>query len=128
MSVWETCPPVGGAHKNGDRIYGLPVGYARDLWAAGTPMVSSLVRSTVTSLVRGVDVHDRLDVRFDGKFWWAERGGDLVGRLSWSLRMTTEPSWVDGKTLAIRDGVLEVRTVTVSSAGVVVNCGGFVTG
>lgn len=91
-------------------------------------MVSGLVKSSLTSLVHRVDVHDALEVRFDGQRWNVELGGQMVGRLPWTLRMTTEPSWVDGKALTITDGVLHVRTVTVSRDGVVVNCGGYVEG
>ncbi|NYJ18913.1 hypothetical protein [Glaciibacter psychrotolerans] len=76
----------------------------------------------------GIDVGDKLTITFDGERWSAFKDGVLIGRLNWAADALEVPSWVDGKPLAIRDGVLEVQRVFVSSDRKVVNLGGIARG
>ncbi|WP_146244614.1 hypothetical protein [Curtobacterium sp. MCPF17_018] len=121
-------PQIGSTHKNGDRMFGIAGLYSRVLAGRGTPKLSSLYHSTVTEHVRSVRVGDQLRVEWDGAFWWASSEVGRVGRLSWSkgdrARGAAEPG---GRSpFDFDDGTLHVQNVTVSPAGEVVDCGGFV--
>ncbi len=115
MAEWERYDQVGSAHKNGDRMRGFTTGYARDLMTAGTPTVSSLLRSSITPAVSRVDIGMLLQVAFEDDRWWVSIDGERVGRLTWSI---AHPDFS-----GFRDGVVEVQRVFVN-AGVVVNLGG----
>jgi hypothetical protein len=115
-------------HKNGDRIYGSAGAYPAALMKAGTPNVSSLRRATVTDRVQLVQVGDRLTVILVGNRYEVGDSEGLVGHLSWGPievgnldpRVGVPIPDVDGWTLV-------VERLTVSSEGVVVNLGGYVT-
>jgi len=122
---WMTHSAMGLTHKNGDRIFGFASGYAADLFAAGTPVISSLLRSSVTEAVGSVDIGDTLDVLFDGEEWWACSTTGRIGRLNWRVSALTEPDARTGTLLEIRNGTLTVQRVFVNE-GRVVNIGGIV--
>jgi hypothetical protein len=122
--VWESHPPIGLPHKNGDRIYGITSGYAADLMSAGTPTVSSLFRKSVTPAVSNIDIGDRLLVTFDGAYWWVSSDGALIGRLTWTASSRDHADPRTGTPMRLPDnGILIVERVFVNS-GMVVNIGG----
>lgn len=119
---------IGIEHKNGDRMFGIANLSARTLAERGTPQASSLYRSTVTELVRAVRVGDALRVEWDGAHWWASSPAGLVGRLGWYQGLRTATAYAPGEESPydFDAGTLHVQSVTVDTAGAVVNCGGYV--
>ncbi len=121
-------PQLGSVHKNGDRRFGV-TGLLASVYAGrGTPQASNLYRSTVTEHVRDVRVGDALSVRWDGDHWWASSSAGAVGRLTWSKSLRDETAYVPGGSspFDFDDGTLHVQSITISAAGEVVNCGGYV--
>jgi hypothetical protein len=119
---------LGSVHKNGDRRFGV-TGLLASVYAGrGTPQASNLYRSSVTEHVRDVRVGDELSVRWDGDHWWASSSAGTVGRLTWSKNLREETAYVPGgpSPFDFNDGTLHVQSVTISAAGEVVNCGGYV--
>ncbi|MGL3200233.1 MULTISPECIES: hypothetical protein [Curtobacterium] len=121
-------PQLGSVHKNGDRRFGIRELLASVYAGRGTPQASNLYRSSVTEHMRDVRVGDELCVKWDGAHWWASSVAGTVGRLTWSKNFREETAYVtDGRSpYDFDDGTLHVRSVTVSAAGEVVNCGGYV--
>ncbi|MFJ4295394.1 hypothetical protein [Curtobacterium sp. NPDC089689] len=121
-------PQLGSVHKNGDRRFGIRGLLASVYAGRGTPQASNLYRSTVTEYMREVRVGDELRVEWDGAHWWASSAAGTVGRLTWSKSLREETAYVpDGRSpYDFNDGMLHVQSVTVSAAGEVVNCGGYV--
>jgi len=121
-------PQLGSVHKNGDRRFGIRGLLASVYAARGTPMASNLYRSTVTEHMRDVRVGDELRVEWHGAYWWASSAAGTVGRLTWSKNLREETAYVpDSRSpFDFNDGTLHVESVTVSAAGEVVNCGGYV--
>jgi hypothetical protein len=121
-------PQLGSVHKNGHRRFGV-TGLLASVYAGrGTPQASNLYRSTVTEHVRDVRVGDELSVRWDGDHWWASSSAGAVGRLTWSKSLREETAYAPGgpSPFDFNDGTLHVQSITISAAGEVVNCGGFV--
>jgi hypothetical protein len=115
-------------HKNGDRIYGFASGRAAELMAAGTPMVSSLLGSSITAAIQDVDVGDILDVTFEGDRWVVKRASVEIGKLTWSAKRRGQPDPASGALLwMVDDGLLHVERVTVNTSGRVADIGGVVT-
>jgi len=109
-------------------MFGFASGYAGDLMAAGTPVVSILRRSSVTSVVSLVDVGDELDVIWLGDRWVARRNGMDVGTLTWNAKERGNPDPRTGAPLwMLDDGVLHVERVVVDEDDIVVNLAGYVT-
>jgi hypothetical protein len=124
---WKGLPALGSTHRNGDRIYGSAGAYAADLMKAGAPNVSSLRRATVTERVQLVQVADRLTVVLVGNRYEVRDGEGLVGHLSWGPIEVGKLDPRIGVPLPDVDGwILVVERLTVSSEGVVVNLGGYV--
>ena len=121
-------PQLGSVHKNGDRRFGVTGLLASVYVGRGTPQASNLYRSTVTEHVRDVRVGDELSVRWDGDHWWASSTAGTVGRLTWSKNLREETAYVPGgpSPFDFNNGTLHVQSITVSAAGEVVNCGGYV--
>lgn len=118
-------PPLGGAHKNGDRIYGYSSGLARHLAAAGTPNVSSLPARHLTEAVASVRINDRLDVEFAGEWWNVVLRGEVVGRLPFSAESRGQDlKYLDGKEWDQDSGVLIVERLKISGENQIVNLGG----
>lgn len=125
---WKNYPQLGSTHKNGDRMYGFASAFASDLMAAGTPAVSSLLKSSVTPEIQRVDIGDELDVIFLGDLWMVRKAGEDVGRLTWVARRRGSPDPRNGTTQwNLEDGVLHVERVTVNLNDEVVDIGGYVT-
>lgn len=121
-------PQLGSGHTNGDRHFGIRELLASVYAGRGTPQASNLYRSTVTEHMRDVRVGDELRVRWQGDHWWASSPAGTVGRLTWSKNLREETAYaLDGRNpFDFNDGMLHVQSVTVSAAGEVVNCGGYV--
>ena len=121
-------PQLGSVQKNGDRRFGIRELLASVYAGRGTPQASNLYRPTVTEHMREVRVGDALRVEWDGAYWWASSPAGTVGRLTWSKNLREETAYVpDGRSpVDFNDGTLHVQSVTVSAAGEVVNCGGYV--
>jgi hypothetical protein len=115
-------------HKNGDRRFGMTGLYASVYAGRGTPQASNLYRSTVTEHMRGVRVGDALRVKWDGAHWWASSPAGTVGRLTWSKNLREGTAYApEGRSpYDLNDGTLHVQGITISAAGEVVNCGGYV--
>jgi hypothetical protein len=123
----EQYPQIGITHKNGDRLFGVDMPYAADLMRQGTPKVSSLQKSTVTELIREVQMHDELWVAWDGRHWWASSSAGRVGRLTWLPNSKGRPDPRSGVPMHdLERGVLHVKTITIDVDGVVVDVGGYV--
>lgn len=121
-------PQLGSLHKNGDRRFGT-TGLLASVYASrGTPQASNLYRSSVTEHMRGVRLGDELCVWWDGSHWWAASPAGTVGRFTWSKNLREATVYVpDGRRpFDFNDGTLHVQSVTISAAGEVVNCGGYV--
>lgn len=119
---------LGSVHKNGDRRFGV-MGLLASVYAGrGTPQASNLYRSTVTEHMRDVRVGDELRVQWDGSHWWTSSPAGTVGRLTWSKGLRDETAYVQGgpSPFDFDDGTLHVQSVTISAAGAVANCGGYV--
>lgn len=121
-------PQLGSVHKNGDRRFGMTGLLAAVYAGRGTPQASNLYRSTVTEHMREVRMGDALRVEWDGAHWWASSAAGTVGRLTWSKNLREGTAYVtDGRSpYDFDDGTLHVQSVTISAAGEVVNCGGYV--
>lgn len=121
-------PQLGSVHKNGDRRFGVTGTLASVYAGRGTLQSSNLYRSTVTEYMRDVRVGDELRVRWDGDRWWASAAAGTVGRLTWSKNLREETAYVPGgpSPFDFDEGTLHVQSVTISAAGEVVNCGGYV--
>jgi hypothetical protein len=120
-------PQIGSTNKNGDRMFGVAMPYAAELMQQGTPKASSLQRSAVTDRIRSVKMHDELAVTFDGRYWWASNKHGRVGRLTWSVKMRGQPDPRSGAQMFdFDDGTLHVKTITIGTADVVVDIGGYV--
>lgn len=126
--MWpEQYPQIGSTDENGDRLFGVDMPYAADLMRQGTPKVSSLQKSTVTELIREVQMHDELPVAWDGRHWWASSPAGRVGRLTWPPNSKGRPDPRSGVPMHDLDqGTLHVKTITIDVDGVVVDIGGFV--
>jgi hypothetical protein len=125
---WKGLPALGSTHRNGDRIFGHAGTYAADLMKAGTPNVSSLRRATVTGRVQLVQVGDRLTVILVGNRYAVRDDEGLVGHLSWGPIEVGKLDPRVGVPMPDVDGrILVVERLTVSSGGVVVNLGGYIT-
>jgi len=123
----EQYPQIGSTHKNGDRMFGVHMPYAADLMRQDTPKVSSLQKTTVTKLIRDVQMHDELHVEWDGRHWWASAPEGRVGRLTWPPNSKGQPDPRSGVPMHnLEGGTLHVKTITVDAAGVVVDVGGYV--
>lgn len=120
-------PQLGSVHKNGDRRFGVMGLYASVYAGRGTPQASNLYRSTVTEHMRLVRVGDALRVEWDGAHWWASSTAGTVGRLTWAKNLREETAYApEGRSpYDFNDGTLHVH-ITISAAGEVVNCGGYV--
>lgn len=121
-------PQLGSAHKNGDRRFRLRELLASVYAGRVTPQASNLYRSSVTEHMRDVRVGDELRVWWDGDRWWASSSEGTVGRLTWSKNLREETLYVPvgPSPFDFNDGTLHVQSVTISTAGEVVNCGGYV--
>lgn len=121
-------PQIGMQHKNGNRVFGIAEPFARTLAERGTPKASSLLRSTVTEHVRAVRVGVELRVVWDGSHWWVSSPAGTVGRLTWSKGLRSGTAYAPGarSPYDFDAGTLHVQSVTVDTAGVVVDCGGYV--
>ncbi|PYY64404.1 hypothetical protein DEJ30_08035 [Curtobacterium sp. MCPF17_003] len=127
-AVADGHPQLGSVHKNGDRRFGM-TGLLASVYAGrGTPRASNLYRSSVTEHMREVRVGDELRVKWDGAHWWASSVAGTVGRLTWSKNLREETAYArdSASPFDFDDGTLHVQSVTISAAGEVVNCGGFV--
>lgn len=119
---------IGSTHNNGDRFVGYyPDKHAHQLYADGTPPANIIVRSSVTAAIEDVRVGDALGVTFDGsKHWWASHNGNVIGRLSWSLKDEVRTTGVGMPATYPREGTLEVQRILINRSGSVVNCAGIV--
>lgn len=119
---------IGLEHKNGDRMFGVAGLSARTMAERGTPQASSLYQSTVTEHVGSVRVGDALRVEWDGAHWWASSPAGVVGRLGWYKGLRTATAYAPGDESPhdFDAGTLHVQSVTVDTAGAVVDCGSFV--
>lgn len=120
---------LSGPNKDGSRHIGIRVlpDAARQLKDRGYIVANKMYeRSVDRGAISNVRIGDVLDVRFDGdKGWWAWRGGDRLGRLTWSLSNFEAREW-RGAMPRIDEGTLQVIRLVVDAGGTVVNAGGIV--
>lgn len=109
---------------NGDQLIGLSPVFAQDRYAAGTPPVNGLRRST--GLVESIRIGDRLDLQRDGDVWHVSRNGDEVGVLRWRPGDDGRVHAVNGCTVRLpSSGVVIVERLVISPDDDVKDIGGY---
>lgn len=112
-SVTGKFPRIGSVYKDGSVIYGYTTGYASELRAKGTPLVSSSDVKGFIAEIQKVRIDDLLEVNIEKGEYIIRRGAQTVGRLRLS------PDEFNGK-----GGTLRVQTLKIGPDKIITNFGG----